>query len=108
MNHYGKFCIAALAVLLFGCANPVRMDRTAETVRFTRTSSGFEYVVGHDGGYPEDDKDAEKTRRKWMADYVTEVGLCKNGYKITKREVSRGKGMLGDVTGRIWYTGVCN
>jgi hypothetical protein len=44
---------------------------------------------------------------KWMGEYAREVGLCKKGYKVVKREVSRGTTMLGQESGRIWYTAEC-
>lgn len=102
----GSF-LALIAFAMAACVNPVTADRRGNTVRFVRTSDGFKYVARYGIGYPLDDDDSEKKRLQWIADYVREVGLCPKGYYVKGREATRGKGLLGNETGRIWYTGVC-
>jgi hypothetical protein len=60
MSLFKTIGTVALVTLIFGCSNPMTMDRRGETVRFSRTPNGFEYVVTHDLGFPEGDSDAEK------------------------------------------------
>jgi hypothetical protein len=101
-------CTLALLALLAlgGCMDAVNRP----------TMSEFEPLGGDRFRYeattaaltdPENDPDAEATRMRWLQTYLSDNGMCPDGYLIDERKPVVRSQTLGLVSHRIYYRGRC-
>jgi hypothetical protein len=93
----------ALAAMATGCATA---DKVTES-EFRPVGEGFEYRAKASASYPESSAGAEAQRMDWLRQYLSDAGLCPNGYEITKRTpVLQQRALLADIYD-IYYEGRC-
>ena len=90
--------------LLSSCA---AVDRPAMSQFEPLSENTFKYSAKADLIYRYDTSDGEKARMEWLEQYLSDNGLCKNGYRIDSRKaVLIRKDLLGDWHD-IFYYGHC-
>lgn len=75
-------------IFIFGCAT--RTTETGITLRPQLLANNeLIYVFSHPTNFAQrdDDKSAEETRLSDLNDWVSDSGICRNGYEIIKRQV---------------------
>lgn len=94
-----------IATAVVGCAS---LDRRTESKLIPGADSKhWSFETTPLTTYPEDDKDAEKTRMGWLATWMHEASACPGGYRITSRKAVAQKTGLGATVHRIYYSVEC-
>jgi hypothetical protein len=95
----------ATVVLLVGCA-PFT-DQTRVDSLTPGDAGGFTYSAATNTVMTaNEDGEAERIRREWLAESLTAAGLCSNGYQVESRRFVQVEGVFAN-GGDIVYAGRC-
>lgn len=99
------FSIGSMLVALGACGITNDFERMRETEWRPTGEQTFIYEAG---AFDHDDPLAKsKTVAKWLDQYLSDNGMCPDGYEITDRQVViRGKNLRGTIHW-VYYTGQC-
>jgi|GEM_PF-2646622 len=101
-----KIAFPVLSLLCASCGAVEIVDRNTTTFEPLPNGS-FRYEAFANSSYPHDDLAAEKTRVKWLEQFLNDNDYCPDGYRINERKaVLKMKGSVGDIYD-LFYYGSC-